>query len=70
MVELKRIRPRDSLETVRARGIAQIGAYLGTLGAAEGWLLLFDVRPARSWEERLWREEVDVDGRKLHLLGA
>lgn len=70
VVELKRVRPWDSLETVRERGVAQLRAYLDTVGLAEGWLVLFDVRPGRTWEERLWCEERVVDGRILHLRGA
>lgn len=70
VIELKRVRPRDALDTIRADGIRQLSAYLDTLGEHEGWLLIFDQRPGRSWEERCWDETVEVEGRTLHLLGA
>lgn len=70
VIELKRVRPRDGLDTVRQGGIVQLSAYLDLLGVAEGWLIVFDQRPGLTWEERLWREEVEVDGRRLWIRGA
>jgi hypothetical protein len=70
-LELKRVRTRDALETVVERGVVQLGAYLDTVGLDHGWLVVFDVRPDRSWEERLWtREETTRDGKRVVLLGA
>jgi hypothetical protein len=70
-LELKRVRTRDALETVVERGVAQLGAYLDTVGLDHGWLVVFDVRPDRSWEERLWtREETTRDGKRVVVLGA
>jgi hypothetical protein len=70
-LELKRVRTRDALETVVERGVAQLGAYLDTVGLDHGWLVVFDVRPDRSWEERLWtREETTQDGKRVVVLGA
>jgi hypothetical protein len=69
--ELKRVPPRHlGLDTVRSEGIAQLSGYLGTLGLDEGWLIVFDQRPDRTWDERMWREDLVVDGRTLHLRGA
>lgn len=70
VVELKRVRPRDSLETQRDRGVAQTARYLETVGEAEGWLLLFDVRPGRSWDQRLFAEDVDVGDKRVRVRGA
>ena len=71
VVELKRVPPQhSSLDTVRQDGIAQLCGYLDTVGCTEGWLLIFDQRVGRSWEERLWAEELMVDGRSLHLRGG
>jgi hypothetical protein len=69
-VEIKRVRPNDSLETIVSRGVAQLAGYLETLGLKEGWLVVFDVRPGRSWDERLWQREVHHAGRSLTVLGA
>jgi hypothetical protein len=70
-LEIKRVRTRDSLDTIVARGVAQLGNYLGTVGLDHGWLLVFDVRPDRSWDDRLWtREEATRDGKRVVVLGA
>jgi hypothetical protein len=69
VTEIKRVRARDTLEGVKDRGVAQLCRYLDTLGIAEGWLLVADQRPGRTWEERCWVEDREVDGRRLHLVG-
>lgn len=70
-VELKRVPPRGvSLETIREEGVAQLAGYLSTLGLEEGWMIVFDQRPGLSWEERLWTEELIVEGRLIHLRGG
>ena len=67
--ELKRVTDHDGLETVREEGIAQALGYLDRLGTSEGWILIFDER-ARSWEQKLWKEELEVEGKRLHLRGG
>ena len=70
-IELKRVPPAHvSPETVREEGISQLSGYLDQLGLDEGWLLIFDQREGRSWEDRLWQEEVEVRGKRLHLRGG
>ena len=68
VVELKRVRARDSRDTVREKAIRQTLAYLDRVGEDEAWILLFDQQP--TWTQRLWTEEVQRDGRTLHLFGA
>ncbi len=70
VVEIKRVRPRDGLERIRTEGITQLSGYLDSLGADEGWLLVFDSREGRSWDQRCWTEEVELEGRTLHLRGG
>ncbi len=70
-LEIKRVRTRDALETIVERGVTQLGNYLDTVGLDHGWLVVFDVRPDRSWEERLWtREEVAPNGKRVVVLGG
>ena len=68
VVELKRVRARDSRDTVREKAIRQTLAYLDRVGEDEAWILLFDQQP--TWTQRLWTEDVQRDGRTLHLFGA
>ena len=71
VIELKRVRPgRDSPATVLREGITQLCEYLDTLGEREGWLIIFDQRPGLGWDERLWEQEIEVEGRTLHIRGA
>jgi hypothetical protein len=59
-----------SLERVRQRGQEQTAGYLDTLGLSEGWLIIFDQRPGLSWEQKLWQEDVAVDGKTVRVRGA
>ena len=69
-IEIKRVRTRDSLETVIDRGVIQLGRYLDTVGLDHGWLVVFDVRPDRSWEERLWEREAEFEGKRITVIGG
>lgn len=69
-IEMKRVRPNDGLDTIRAEGITQLCDYLDRLGLQEGWLLIFDQRKGRTWEQRIWNEDVAEGGRTLHLVGG
>ena len=70
-IEIKRVRTRDSLESIVESGVAQLGRTLDTVGLDHGWLVVFDVRPDKTWEERLWtREERTQDGKRVVVLGA
>lgn len=70
VVEIKRVRDRDTLETVREAAIEQTLAYLDEVGEHEAWILIFDQRKKRSWRQRLWTKTVKRDGMTLHLRGG
>ncbi len=69
-VEIKRLRDHDGLESTVSAGVAQLSRYLDALGLGRGWLVVFDVRPGRTWEERLWQREVEHAGHRVTVLGA
>ena len=70
-LEIKRVRTHDSLESIVESGVAQLGHTLDTVGLDHGWLEVFDVRPDKTWDERLWtREERTQDGKRIVVLGA
>lgn len=69
-IELKRVRPNDSLDTIRGDGVTQLSGYLDRLGLTEGWLVIFDQRKGRTWEQRIWSEVVVEGGRTLRLVGG
>lgn len=70
VVEIKRVRERDALDTVQAAAIEQTLNYLDEVGEREAWILVFDQRPKRSWKQRLWSKVVERDGRVLRLFGG
>jgi len=55
---------RDALEikmykdgSTEAKGLEQLGRYLTKLGETTGHLLIFDRRPERSWDEKIFRRD-------------
>lgn len=65
-VELKL---RHSAKT-EAEGIEQLGEYMDACGATEGWLVIFDRRPRRSWSRRIFWRTVKSGTRTIHVVGA
>jgi hypothetical protein len=65
IIEIKLIHAKQSVETVRARGLEQLTRYCDTKApAAPAYLLIFDRRPEAkdlSWENRInWGKEGDI----------
>ena len=65
-LELKLVRS----EKTRAEGLNQLSGYMEMLGSREGWLLLFNLKTTVSWEQRLYAETVEQEGRIIHIFGA
>ena len=56
-------------EKVLREGLAQTLGYMDTWGAEEGHLVVFDRRPGRTWEEKVYRREERCEGRALTVWG-
>jgi hypothetical protein len=54
VIELKVIRERSNPETVLQDGLMQTREYATHKGASEAHLVIFDRRPGRSWEEKIY----------------
>jgi len=52
-LELKLYRSRET----EKEGLQQLGNYLSRLGEAKGHLLIFDRRPKRRWEKKIFRRD-------------
>ena len=48
---------------------AQLVGYLDTLGLAEGWMAVFDVDSAKSWDDKLYRRDETFRGKTVHIVG-
>jgi hypothetical protein len=66
-IELKLLSgPRTRME-----GLEQLSAYCDLCGQSEGWLVIFDRNPDRSWDDKItWEICQAPAGRTLHLVGC
>ncbi|MDR2233124.1 MAG: ATP-binding protein [Tannerella sp.] len=62
-VEIKINRGPESIE----KGIDQTLRYMNTLGCPEGWLVVFDRDPNKSWDEKIHQETERQDGKTIHI---
>ncbi|MDE0125954.1 MAG: hypothetical protein OXN97_15390 [Bryobacterales bacterium] len=51
------------------QGTEQTAQYMDLCGAESGYLLVFDMREGRSWEERLFRKDPQPDRRPITVWG-
>lgn len=47
----------------------QLAGYLDKLGLGEGWMAVFDVDSAKSWDEKIYNRDVELDGKTIHVVG-
>ena len=48
---------------------AQLAGYLDTLGLKEGWMAVFDEDMSKSWDEKIYTRDVELEGKTLHIIG-
>ena len=65
-IELKINRGKQSIE----KGIEQTLRYMDTLGCSEGWLVVFDRNPKKSWSAKIYRREEKIDGKTVNVFGC
>jgi hypothetical protein len=64
-LELKLWRGEKSLQ----KGIEQTLRYMDVYGCAEGWLAIFDRRPERTWDDKLYMKKETIDGKTVTITG-
>ena len=57
VIECKVRTQRSGLERLVSEGREQAASYMDKCGAESGHLVIFDLRPGRSWEERIFRRD-------------
>ena len=61
---------RNSLEKTIEDGLRQTWEYMDKAGAVdEGHFIIFDRTPGKPWEEKIWHEEKNCNGRKIMVWG-
>ena len=68
VIELKLL--HGTIERTLADGLAQTWHYADTCGADEAHLIIFDRRPGRTWQERIYRRDESYQQRLITVWGA
>ena len=58
-----------SLDHTIRQGLEQIRAYMDRSAAGEGHLVIFDRSTGKSWNDKVFRRERSVDGKRITLWG-
>ena len=69
VIECKALRRGRSLDTTVQQGVCQTAGYMDRYGAESGHLLIFDQRPGKSWEERIFRGEERIGSTPVTVWG-
>ena len=68
VLELKIL--RGDLEKAIGKGLEQTAGYMDTVGTVdEGHLIIFDRSGSKSWDERIWHEQREYNGRTITVWG-
>jgi hypothetical protein len=67
VIELKLL--KKAPEATLAEGLEQTADYADRCGADEAYLILFDRRPGKSWDERIWQRQEPQGGRMIGVWG-
>jgi hypothetical protein len=51
-------------------GLEQLGAYMETMGAREGWLVIFDRNPNTPWDNKLYWKTNKTSQGIIHVVGC
>jgi hypothetical protein len=66
LIEVKLKEKYFSLEN----SLKQLSGYLDAAGENEGWLVVFDRDLERSWEEKIYWETQEYNGKTIHVVGC
>ena len=69
VIECKVVHPKRGLEATIREGLEQTRAYLQRCAAAEGHLVIFDRRPERTWEDKIFRRGETEGGAPVTVWG-
>jgi hypothetical protein len=67
VIELKVL--RRSLDATVAEGVAQTWEYADRCGADEAHLIIFDRRPGRTWDEKIWTRAAQHNALAITMWG-
>lgn len=53
-----------------SEGLDQISGYMDTVGEKEGWLIIFDRKTDKNWEEKIYWNTKEIKGKTIHVVGG
>jgi hypothetical protein len=56
-------------ESYYQRGLEQAARYIDVYGCKEGWVVEFDQRTGKSWDEKIYYKQETVNGVVIHIYG-
>lgn len=65
-IELKLYRGENTIQ----EGIEQTAGYMDIFGEKEGWLIVFDRKSDKSWDDKIYWQTENCDGKTIHVIGA
>ncbi len=69
VIECKVVGEKKSLESTISRGLEQTAWYMDRCGAEAGHLVVFELRPNKSWEERVFRRDPEPGAPPITVWG-
>ncbi len=69
VIECKVVGVKSGLQRAIREGLQQTAWYMDRCGTQSGHLVVFDMRPGRSWEERVFRKDPDPDENPITVWG-
>ena len=70
VVECKLVKKGRSHARTVQQGLEQTAAYMDVSGTDAGHLVVFDMRPGRTWAEKVFREERTLGDARIVLWGV
>jgi len=52
-----------------SEGLEQLNRYLDRLGLERGYLVIFDRRKTKSWEDKIYWKEMEYEGKQIAVVG-
>ncbi len=69
VIECKVVGEKKGLERTISQGREQTAWYMDRCGAEAGHLVVFDLRPNQSWEERVFRRDPEPGALPITVWG-
>ncbi len=69
VIECKVVGEKKGLESTISQGLEQTAWYMDRCGAEAGHLVVFDLRPNKSWEERVFRRDPEPGAPPITVWG-